>query len=97
MSDVRRAKGPNLSGTGRIVLWRGGSLWIGQAKSETGFHAHHSIQVTLADLRKRRLSRAVDPRRARRRQTPEAFRGSNPRPRPILQPGAGAQDLADTH
>jgi AraC-like DNA-binding protein len=48
MSDGRRGKEANLFGTGRIVFWRGGSLWIGQAKSETGFHAHHSIQMTLA-------------------------------------------------
>ena len=34
-------------GTGRIVFWRGGSLWIGNAAAETGFHAHHAIQVTL--------------------------------------------------
>jgi AraC family transcriptional regulator len=34
-------------GTGRIIFWRGGSLWIGHATEETGFHAHHAIQVTL--------------------------------------------------
>ena len=34
-------------GTGRIIFWRGGSLWIGHAGEETGFHAHHAIQVTL--------------------------------------------------
>jgi AraC family transcriptional regulator len=34
-------------GTGRIIFWRGGSLWIGHAAEETGFHAHHAIQVTL--------------------------------------------------
>jgi len=35
-------------GTGRILFWRGGSVWIGHAGGETGFHAHHAIQVTLA-------------------------------------------------
>jgi AraC family transcriptional regulator len=35
-------------GTGRIVFWRGGSIWIGHAAEETGFHAHHAIQTTVA-------------------------------------------------
>ena len=30
------------------MFWRGGSVWIGRAGGETGFHAHHAIQVTLA-------------------------------------------------
>lgn len=34
-------------GTGRIVFWRGGSVWIGHAGGEAGFHAHHAIQTTL--------------------------------------------------
>lgn len=37
-----------VSGTGRIVLWRGGSLWIGRVGEATGSHAHHAVQVTLA-------------------------------------------------
>jgi len=36
------------SGTGRIVLWRGGSLWIGRVGEPTGSHAHHAVQITLA-------------------------------------------------
>lgn len=44
-----RQRGPGKPfGTGRIVFWRGGSVWIGQAGGETGFHAHHAIQMTLA-------------------------------------------------
>jgi AraC-like DNA-binding protein len=35
-------------GTGRICLWRGGSIWIGNAGEATDFHAHHAIQITLA-------------------------------------------------
>ncbi|WP_367154476.1 helix-turn-helix transcriptional regulator [Methylomonas sp. HYX-M1] len=35
------------TGTGRIVLWRGGSLWIGRAGEPTDFHSHHAIQITL--------------------------------------------------
>ncbi|QEZ46665.1 helix-turn-helix transcriptional regulator [Cupriavidus oxalaticus] len=48
MTNGRRGSGPKLFGTGRIVLWRGGSIWIGHAEEQTGFHAHHAIQVTLA-------------------------------------------------
>jgi AraC-like DNA-binding protein len=36
------------TGTGRIVLWRGGSLWIGQAGEPTDFHSHHAVQITLS-------------------------------------------------
>ena len=36
------------SGTGRIVLWRGGSLWIGHAAEPTDFHSHHAVQITLS-------------------------------------------------
>ena len=35
------------SATGRILLWRGGSLWIGLAGEPTGFHAHHAVQIAL--------------------------------------------------
>lgn len=48
MSDQRQEKAIRHSGTGRIGLWRGGSIWIGHAEEETGFHAHHAIQLTLA-------------------------------------------------
>jgi AraC family transcriptional regulator len=48
MTDSRRGVAARLFGTGRIIFWRGGSLWIGHAGEETGFHEHHAIQVTLA-------------------------------------------------
>ena len=35
------------SATGRILFWRGGSLWIGLAGEPSGLHAHHAVQVTL--------------------------------------------------
>jgi AraC family transcriptional regulator len=35
------------SATGRILLWRGGSLWIGLAGEPAGMHAHHAVQITL--------------------------------------------------
>lgn len=36
------------SATGRILFWRGGSLWIGLAGEPTGLHAHHAVQISLA-------------------------------------------------
>lgn len=48
MRNGRRERGVKPFGTGRIVFWRGGSVWIGHAAEETGFHAHHAIQATLA-------------------------------------------------
>jgi AraC family transcriptional regulator len=47
MTSSRRGTTPKPFGAGRIILWRGGSLWIGHAAEQTGFHAHHAIQVTL--------------------------------------------------
>lgn len=47
MTKSRRGPGAKPFGTGRIIFWRGGSLWIGHAGEETGFHEHHAIQVTL--------------------------------------------------
>jgi AraC-like DNA-binding protein len=35
------------SATGRILLWRSGSLWIGRAGEPTGCHAHHAVQIAL--------------------------------------------------
>ena len=35
------------SATGRILLWRGGSLWIGLAGEPSGLHSHHAVQITL--------------------------------------------------
>ena len=35
------------TGTGRILFWRGGSVWVGRAEESTDFHSHHAIQITL--------------------------------------------------
>jgi AraC family transcriptional regulator len=32
---------------GRILFWRGGSLWIGLAGEPAALHAHHAVQITL--------------------------------------------------
>lgn len=47
MSDSRRG-GIKPAGSGRILFWRGGSVWIGRAEESTDFHAHHAIQITLS-------------------------------------------------
>ena len=36
------------AGSGRILFWRGGSVWIGRAEESTEVHSHHAIQITLA-------------------------------------------------
>lgn len=36
--------------TGRIYLWQGGSLWIGQGRGRTEWHAHHAHQLALAPV-----------------------------------------------
>lgn len=38
-----------MAGAGRILLWNGGSLWIGSSGGATDFHAHHAVQIALAD------------------------------------------------
>jgi AraC-like DNA-binding protein len=36
-----------LTASGRILFWRGGSLWIGLAGEPSGVHAHHAVQIAL--------------------------------------------------
>ena len=36
------------TGTGRILLWSGGSLWIGRSGEPTDIHSHHAVQITLS-------------------------------------------------
>lgn len=35
-------------GVGRVVLWTGGSLWIGRDAGKAQAHAHHAIQISVA-------------------------------------------------
>jgi AraC-like DNA-binding protein len=35
-------------GIGRVLLWSGGSLWIGRQTGRADEHAHHAIQIALA-------------------------------------------------
>jgi transcriptional regulator GlxA family with amidase domain len=37
-----------VAGAGRILLWTGGSLWIGRSGAPTELHAHHAVQIALA-------------------------------------------------
>lgn len=34
--------------SGRIYFWQGGSLWIGEGRGRTQWHAHHAHQIALA-------------------------------------------------
>lgn len=43
-------------GTGRVLVWQGGSLWIGRDTGQVGGHAHHAIQLTLAPREPVRLA-----------------------------------------
>ena len=35
-------------GIGRVVMWKGGSVWIGRDTGQVQPHSHHAIQITLA-------------------------------------------------
>jgi len=52
VSNPTRSASPSRArpviGVGRIVLWSGGSLWIGRQTGRADAHAHHAIQIALA-------------------------------------------------
>lgn len=37
-----------IAGVGRVLIWNGGSLWIGRDAGFSDTHAHHAIQISLA-------------------------------------------------
>jgi AraC-like DNA-binding protein len=47
-ADPKAAPERAIAGIGRVMLWHGGSLWIGRAAGRGDAHAHHAIQITLA-------------------------------------------------
>jgi AraC-like DNA-binding protein len=47
-ADPRKSARRPIAGTGRVLLWPGGSLWIGRGIGRAQMHAHHAIQITLA-------------------------------------------------
>ena len=51
-----------IAGIGRVLLWAGGSLWIGRQAGSVAPHAHHALQISLALTGRVRLrSDAGDP------------------------------------
>ncbi len=49
------ASARTLVGTGRVLMWRGGSVWVSRDTGPARAHAHHAIQVTLAPVQPVRL------------------------------------------
>jgi AraC family transcriptional regulator len=47
-ADLKVAPSKAIAGIGRVLLWHGGSLWIGHAAGSVQAHAHHAIQISLA-------------------------------------------------
>jgi hypothetical protein len=37
-----------VAGIGRVLMWSGGSLWIGRDAGRVESHAHHAVQISLA-------------------------------------------------
>jgi AraC family transcriptional regulator len=37
-----------IAGVGQVLLWSGGSLWVGRDAGRVESHAHHAIQIALA-------------------------------------------------
>jgi len=48
ITPAPRARTRPIAGIGRVLLWSGGSLWIGRDVGSAGRHAHHAIQIGLA-------------------------------------------------
>ncbi|MEO6927275.1 MAG: AraC family transcriptional regulator, partial [Rhodanobacter sp.] len=44
----REKSARTLAGIGRVLLWNGGSVWIGRNAGQGQRHSHHAIQLTLA-------------------------------------------------
>ncbi|SEJ40390.1 helix-turn-helix transcriptional regulator [Frateuria terrea] len=55
-SDPRRS----VAGVGRVVLWKGGSVWMGRDTGQVQPHSHHAIQITLAPARRIRIRGAAE-------------------------------------
>lgn len=49
-----------LKGTGRILFWPGGSLWMGLARGGSELHAHHAIQIAFGIEAPIRLRKSSD-------------------------------------
>lgn len=47
-ADLKASPPKAIAGIGRVLMWQGGSLWIGHAAGGTQAHAHHAIQISVA-------------------------------------------------
>lgn len=47
-SALSRASDRRIGAVGRVLLWKGGSVWIGRQVGAAEVHAHYAIQLTLA-------------------------------------------------
>ena len=49
MTSRRPVRGARpIAGIGRVLLWPGGSLWVGRQAGPVAPHAHHALQISLA-------------------------------------------------
>jgi len=55
-----RAGGRPVAGIGRVLMWKGASVWIGRDTGQAQPHAHHAIQITLAPAQPVRLKAGGD-------------------------------------
>lgn len=53
-TDSRRG----VAGVGRVLLWKGGSVWVGRNTGQVRPHSHHAIQITLAAAQPIRIREA---------------------------------------
>lgn len=63
MSPARPASGGvrrGTAGTGRVAMWKGGSVWLGRDMGQVRPHSHHAIQITLATARPVRIRAAAE-------------------------------------
>ncbi len=49
-----------LAGIGRVLLWKGGSVWIGRNAGQGQLHSHHAIQITLASTHPVHIRGGID-------------------------------------
>jgi len=47
-SPAAHSRARPVIGIGRVLLWSGGSLWIGRQTGRADVHSHHAIQIALA-------------------------------------------------
>lgn len=47
-ATTQRSPRRAVAGIGRVMLWSGGSLWIGRDAGRVERHAHHAVQIALA-------------------------------------------------